>query len=87
MLRRISLRNLGDLDPHLSKLIHKYQEIFAVLPPPLSCKNLVQMDLNLRPQFEESLVRRRPYPAAQDQIDEIERGIQECIDAGFVEEY
>ena len=45
------------------------------------------MDLKLKPEFEGSVVRRRPYPAPQDQIDEIERQIQECIDAALVEEY
>ena len=76
-----------DLDPRLTKLIHKYQEVFGALPPPLSCKKLVQMDLKLKPEFEGSVVRRRPYPAPQDQIDKIERQIRECIDAGLVEEY
>ena len=75
-----------NLDPHLSKLIQKYQEVFGALPPPLSCKNLVQMDLKLEPEIEGSVVRRRPYPAPQDQISQIERQIQECIDAGLVEE-
>ena len=76
-----------NLDPHLTKLIHKYQEAFGALPPSLSCNKLVQMDLKLKPEFEGSVVRRRPYPAPQEQIDEIERQIQECIDAGLVEEY
>ena len=53
----------------------------------MSCKKLVYMDLKLKPEFEGSVVRRRPYPARQDQIDEIERQIQEFIDAGLVEEY
>ena len=47
----------------------------------------LQMDLKLKPEFEGSVVRRRPYPASQDQIEEIQRQIQECIDAGLVEEY
>ena len=58
-----------------------------MLPPALSCKKLVQVDLKLKPRFEGTVVRRRPYPAPQDQIDEIQRQIQECIDAGLVEEY
>ena len=69
-----------NLDPRLNKLIHNY-------PPPLSCNKLVQMDLKLKPEFEGLVVRRRPYPAPQDQIDEIERQIQECRDAGLIEEY
>ena len=76
-----------NLDLRLTKLIHRYKEGFGALPPPLSCKKLVQMDLKLKPEFEGSVVRRRPYPAPQDEIDEIKRQIQECIDAGLVEEY
>ena len=32
-------------------------------------------------------VRRRPYPAPQEQVEETEHQIQECIDAGLVGEY
>ena len=48
------------LDPSLSKLIQKNHEFFGVLPPPLSWKNLVQMDLKLKPEFEGS-VKEGPY--------------------------
>ena len=51
------------------------------------CKELVQMDLKLKPELEKTRVRRRPYPAPQEQVEEIERQIQECIDTGLVEEY
>ena len=57
------------------------------MPPPLSCKKLVGMDLKLKPEFEKTRVRRHPYPAPQEQVEEIERQIQECIDAGLAEEY
>ena len=57
------------------------------MPPPLSCKELVQMDLKLKPEFEKTRVRRRPYPAPREQVEEIERQIQECIDAGLVEQF
>ena len=76
-----------NLDPRLSKLIQKYQEVFGALPSPLSCKKLVQMDLQLKPEFGRFVVRWRPYPAPQDQINEIEHQIQEYIDAGLVKEY
>ena len=55
--------------------------------PPCLVKKLVQMELKLKPEFEKTRVRRRPYPAPQEQVEEIERQIQECIDAGLVEEY
>ena len=41
-----------NLDPRLSKLIQKYQEFFGALPPHLSCKKLVQMDLKLNQSLE-----------------------------------
>ena len=76
-----------NLDPGLKKLLLTYEEVFGALPPPRSCKKLVQMDLKLKPEFQRTRVRRCPYPARQEQIEEIERQIQECIDAGLVEEY
>ena len=45
------------------------------------------MDLKLQPEFMGHKIRRRPYPAPKEQADEIERRIQECIDAGLVLEY
>ena len=44
------------------------------------------MDLKLKPEFEKTQVRRCPYPAPQEQVEEIERQIEECIDAGHLEE-
>ena len=76
-----------NLDPRLKKLLITYEEVFGALPPPLSCKKLVQMDLKLKPEFEKTRVRRHPYLAPQEQVEEIGRQIQECIDAGLVEEY
>ena len=75
------------LDPRLKKLLLTYEEVFSALPPPLSCQELVQMDLKLKPEFEKTRVRRCPYPAPQEQVEEIERQIKECIDAGLIEEY
>ena len=71
----------------VQKLIRTYLEVFGELPPPASCDKLVQMDLKLKPEFVGHKIRRRPYPAPKEQADEIERQIQECIDAGLVLEY
>ena len=62
-----------NLDPRLKKLLLTYEEVFGALPPPLCCKKLVQMDLKLKPEFEKTRVRRRPYPAPQEQVEKIER--------------
>ena len=40
-----------NLEPRLKKLLLTYEEVFGALPPPLSCKKLVQMDLKLKPKF------------------------------------
>ena len=45
------------------------------------------MDLKLKPEFVGHKIRRGPYSAPKEQADEIERQIQECIDAGLVLEY
>ena len=76
-----------NLDPRLKKLLKTNEEVFGALPPPLSCKKLVQMHLKLKPEFEKTRVRRHPHPAPQEQVGEIERQIQECINAGLVQEY
>ena len=73
-----------NLDPRLKKLLITYEEVFGALPPPLSCKEMGQMDLKLKAEFEETRVGRRPYPAPQEQVEEIERQIQECIDAPMI---
>ena len=83
-LQRIKSLNL---DPRLKKLLLTYEEMFGALPPPLCCKKLVQMDLKLKHEFEQTRVRCCPYPAPQEQVEEIECQIQECIDAGLGEEY
>ena len=75
------------LDPRVQKLIRTYLEVFGELPPPASCDKLVQMDLKLKPGFVGHKIRRRAYPAPKEQADEIERQIQECINAGLVLKY
>ena len=71
-------------DPRVQKLIRTYLEVFGELPPPAFCDKMVQMDLRVKPEFVGHKRRRRPYPAPKEQADEIERQIQECIDAGLV---
>ena len=75
------------LDPRVQKLIRTYLEVFGELPPQASCDMLVQMDLKLKPECVGHKIRKRPYPAPKEQADEIERQIQECIDAGLVLQY
>ena len=89
MLRRISCRKsrVLTLTSELKKLLLTYGEVFGALPPPFTCTKPVEMDRKLKPELKKTRLRRRPYPAPQEQVEEIERQIQECIDAGLVEEY
>ena len=57
--------------------------MFGELPPPASCDKLVQMDLKLKPDFVGHKIRGDPI----QQANQIEREIQECINAGLVLEY
>ena len=75
------------MDPRVQKLIKTWLEVFDELPPPASCDKLVQMDLKPKPRYVGHKIRRRPYPAPKEQADEIQRQIQECMDAGPVLEY
>ena len=84
-------KDIGDkiklLDPRVQKLNSTYVEVFGELPPPASCDKLVPIDLKLKPELVGHKIRRRPYLAPKEQAGEIERQIQECIDAGVVLEY
>ena len=75
------------LDPRVQKLITTYLEVFGELPPPASCDKLLQTNLKLKSELLGHKIRRRPYPAYKEQANEIERQIQEFIDAGLVLEY
>ena len=54
------------------------------LPPPGSSDKPVWKDLKLKPEFVGHKIHRSPYPAPEEQADEIQRQIQGCIDAGTV---
>ena len=89
-----NLHSVGDLedtikllDPRVQMLIRTCLEVFGELPPPASCDMLVQMDLKLQPEVVGHKIRERPYRAPMEQADEIERQIQECMDAGLVLKY
>ena len=47
----------SNLEPRLKKLLITYEEVFGALSLPLSCKELVQMDLKLKPEFGRRRVR------------------------------
>ena len=78
---------IKNLDPRRQKLLKTYEEVFGALPEPGKCMKLVEMDLKLKPELQKQRFKRRPYPASADHVEEIERQVQECIDAGPVLKY
>ena len=58
------------LDPRVQKLIRTYLDVIGEQSPPVSCDKL-------KPEFVGPKIRRRPYPASQEQAGEIERQIQD----------
>ena len=76
--------NIKNLDPRVQKLLKTYEEVFGALPPPGSCRKLVEMNLMLKPKFEKQRLNGRPYPASADHVEEIERQVQECMHAELV---
>ena len=76
-----------NLDLRLKEQPLSYEEVFRALAPPLSCKELVHMDVRPKPECEKTRVRRRPYPAPQRQVEKIEQQVQKWFDAGLAEEY
>ena len=75
------------LDPRVQKLIRTHLGVFRELSPQASCDKLVQMDLKLKPKLLGDKIRSGPRPAPKERANEIERQIQECIDAVLVQGY
>ena len=48
---------MKNLDPRLQKPLNTYEEVSGALPPPESCKKLVEMDLKLKPDFEKQTLK------------------------------
>ena len=71
------------LDLKVEKLIRTYLEVFGELPPPTSCDKLLQMDPKLKPELVGHKIHHRPYQRSKEQADEIQRQMQECINASL----
>ena len=57
------------------------------MPPPLSCKRVVQMNLKLEPEFEKTRARRRFYPAPEEQVERSSARSRNALILGLFEEY
>ena len=82
---KISLDKM-DVHERIKKIILHISVIFGLLLPPGSVRKFVTPDLELGEEFLKDRVRCRPYPASKDDMAEITRQIEECVEAGLVYE-
>ena len=73
--------------PKLQALLKNYQEVFGPLPPPGSGCKLVEMDIELKEEFKGKTLRQKCWPMPQEDSQEIEKQVQELIEAKLVEPF
>ena len=74
-------------DPRVAEVLARYEEAFGPLPPPGSSKNLVRMDLELKPEYQDQRITSRGYPCSKEDQNEIMRQVLELVEAGMCEAY
>jgi hypothetical protein len=73
--------------PKLQALLKNYQEVFGPLPPPGSGCKLGEMDIELKEEFKGKTLRQKCWPMPQEDSQEIEKQVQELIEAKLVEPF
>lgn len=68
-------------------LLQEWKEIFGELPENGTCKKVVEMDLQLKPEWENIPLRSKCFPMSLEDSQEIEKQVQQLLEAGLVEEY
>ena len=65
----------------------KYKKVLGPLPPPGSGCRLAELDLEIKDEFQGEAIRRKCWPMPEADVLEIEKQVQELVDAGFVEPF
>ena len=76
-----------DVPADVKGMLSDWKEIFGELPEPGSCKKIVEMDLQLKPEWQNVPLRSRCFPMPLEDQKEIEQQVQQLLEAGLVEEY
>jgi len=76
-----------DGQPKLQNLLRKYKEVFGPLPKPGSGCKLVEMDIELKDEHKGKTLRQKYWPMPQEDAEEIEKQVQELVNAGLVEAF
>ena len=74
-------------DPRLVQLLVKHKEVFGELPPPQKGQTLVQLDLQIKKEFEGMPLKSKCWPMPKPDQEEIENQANEMVRAGLAEEY
>lgn len=73
--------------PWLADLLQANADIFGELPRPGSSKKVVQMDIQLKPEFENAPMRGKCFKMPLEDQMEIQRQVDELVSAGLLMEY
>lgn len=76
-----------DGQPKLRELLVKYKDVFGPLPPPTKGCKLAVMDLELKDEYKGHTLRQKCWPMPKEDALEIEKQVQELVDAGLVEPF
>ena len=69
------------------EILAKHKEVFGELPPPSKGQTLIQMDLKLKKEYENSTIRGKCWGMPKVDQDEIESQATAMLNAGLAEEF
>ena len=76
-----------DAPKEIKDLLLKYAEVFGPLPPPGQGCKLVEMDLELKPEWASAPLRGKCWPMSEIDCKEIESQVDELVQSGLVEPF
>ena len=76
-----------DAPLEIKSLLSKYSEVFGPLPPPRKGCKLVEMDLELNPEWATHPLRGKCWPMSELDCKEIESQVDELVQSGLVEPF
>lgn len=71
----------------LRELLCRFAHVFGQLPPPSKGQSVIQLDLQLKKEFEGQQLKQKCWNMAKPDMEEIELQAQELVRAGLAEEF
>ena len=69
------------------EILPNFQAVFGPLPPPGQGPKIVTMDIELKEEWKNAPLRGKCFPMPERDVQEIDRQVQELVDAKLVEPY